>query len=279
MRFSERMGYRPIREALQVEDMDAALRNRIWNCVYTHVFATIRWDRISGKTYSKNYRICCSIWTDFFKERIDRIPRYVDDISQILGSAITGEFAWYEVFDFLEFLFQNYGEFGNADELQGECNQALQEECAGYRLIDGMVTQVTNVQEIEAIEAARTVSALAVETHLEAALRLLSDRKNPDYRNSIKESISSVEALCCKISGNDKASLGQALGKMEDQGYSIHPSLKESFKKLYGYTSDAEGIRHALLEEPTLTFDDAKFMLVACSAFINLLTARSVQTS
>lgn len=40
---------------------------------------------------------------------------------------------------------------------------------------------------------------------------------------------------------------------------------------MYGYTSDEDGIRHSLLEESTLKFMDAKFMLVSCSAFINFL--------
>ena len=47
------------------------------------------------------------------------------------------------------------------------------------------------------------------------------------------------------------------------------PSPKGAFDKLYGYTSDADGIRHALLEEDKVTFEQAKFMLVVCSAFTN----------
>ena len=46
-------------------------------------------------------------------------------------------------------------------------------------------------------------------------------------------------------------------------------ALRNAFSSLYGYTNDAEGIRHALLEEGNLTKADAKFMLVCCSAFIN----------
>jgi len=49
----------------------------------------------------------------------------------------------------------------------------------------------------------------------------------------------------------------------------LHPALKGAFDKLYGYTSDADGIRHALLEEDKVTFEQAKFMLVVCSAFTN----------
>ena len=48
--------------------------------------------------------------------------------------------------------------------------------------------------------------------------------------------------------------------------------MKEAFGKLYGYTSDANGIRHAGdIGGPSSTFEEAKFMLVSCSAFINYL--------
>ena len=44
--------------------------------------------------------------------------------------------------------------------------------------------------------------------------------------------------------------------------------------KLYGYASDKGGIRHAEgLFESDVTFEEAKFMLVSCSAFINYLIA------
>jgi hypothetical protein len=58
----------------------------------------------------------------------------------------------------------------------------------------------------------------------------------------------------------------------------IHPALESGFTKLYGYTSDSGGIRHALTdtaEDPR--FSDAKFMLVACSAFTSFLLARAAE--
>ena len=51
----------------------------------------------------------------------------------------------------------------------------------------------------------------------------------------------------------------------------LHQALKKAFSALYGYTSDADGIRHALLDESTLTKADARFMLISCSAFVNYL--------
>ena len=50
----------------------------------------------------------------------------------------------------------------------------------------------------------------------------------------------------------------------------MHQALEGAFSKLYRYTSDESGIRHALMEGGReVTFDEAKFMLVTCSAFIN----------
>ena len=101
---------------------------------------------------------------------------------------------------------------------------------------------------------------------------MLSEKEKPDYRNSIKESISAVESLCKKISENDKATLGAALTTLEKRGI-LHPALKSAFSSLYGYTNDANGIRHSLLQESNLTSADARFMLISCSAFINYVIA------
>lgn len=98
----------------------------------------------------------------------------------------------------------------------------------------------------------------------------MNNRETPDYRNSIKESISAVESLAKVLSGSDKATLGEALKEIEKNG-KLHSALKSAFSSLYGYTNDAEGIRHALLDESSLTKADARFMLVSCSSFVNYL--------
>lgn len=87
-----------------------------------------------------------------------------------------------------------------------------------------------------------------------------------------------MEALCKTIANDDKATLGQALDVIErTHAVDFHGALKRAFDSLYGYTSSAEGIRHSLglLEEPDLNFDDAKFMLVSCSAFVNYLVSKA----
>lgn len=134
------------------------------------------------------------------------------------------------------------------------------------------ITPITNEVEINEIKASLDIEFEGCKSHIKKGLSLLSDREKPDYKNSIKESISAVESICQIICKDDKATLGKALNKLEESGTKLHRSLKEAFSKLYGYTSDEGGIRHAEgLFESNVSFEDAKFMLVTCCAFVNYL--------
>lgn len=146
--------------------------------------------------------------------------------------------------------------------------------------MDSQLTDITDEEEIESIEAAigSTTKYSGANEHLKTALGFLSDRKSPDYRNSVKESISAVESLCVSISGDQKATLGSALSIIE-RSHQLHPAFKKALSSLYGYTSDSDGIRHALLDESSISYSDAKFMLVACSAFTNYVLGKISETS
>ena len=76
------------------------------------------------------------------------------------------------------------------------------------------------------------------------------------------------------LAGDKNATLGQALKKVKEKT-GLHPALEKSFSSLYGYTSCSDGIRHALLDESNLNFDDAKFFIVSCSAFVNYLISKA----
>ena len=87
----------------------------------------------------------------------------------------------------------------------------------------------------------------------------------------MKESISAVESLARHITGDSKATLGSALTVMEKK-HNLEPTLKAAFSKLYGYTNDADGIRHSSMEDASMvTKADARFMLICCSAFVNFI--------
>jgi len=186
---------------------------------------------------------------------------------------------WFKVYDFVEFVANNYpDERKNASFIES-CNTVLEKEKSAYRFVGKQITQITSREEILEIEEALDSPFAQVNAHLENALKLFSNKTNPDHRNSIKESISAVEALCRIVTRDDKATLGKALDSIEREGkIKLHGALKKAFDSLYGYTSSAEGIRHALLEEPTLDSEDAKFMLISCSAFVNYLVTKASKT-
>ena len=108
---------------------------------------------------------------------------------------------------------------------------------------------------------------------MQKAIEHYSKRPNPDVRNSIKESISAVEAVCRELTGD--VTLGKALNHLESKGIVIHKMLKDEFTKFYVYTNDANsGIRHALMDQDGTyvpSKDEAYYMLVSCSAFVNYL--------
>ncbi|MFP6582880.1 MAG: hypothetical protein VCD00_10035 [Candidatus Hydrogenedentota bacterium] len=76
-----------------------------------------------------------------------------------------------------------------------------------------------------------------------------------------------------RVTGEEKGTLGQLLKKLEED-IDLHPALKEAFSSLYGYTSDEGGIRHSATDGKVIDFDDAKFMLVTCTAFVNYVRGK-----
>lgn len=215
------------------------------------------------------------LWVNYFKYPLDEIPLNWGGVKKSLRKYFFS-CSWFEVYDFIEFVASNYRFSSVSESFRTDCNYFLETELSGYRFVGEQIVPITSKEEIVEIEEALQVpkSLEPVSIHLKSALDKFSDKKSPDYRNSIKESVSAVEAMSNLIAGKNKATLGEALKKITDK-VELHPALYKSFNSLYGYTSDADGIRHALLEEAKLDSEDAKFMLVACSAFINYLKVKA----
>lgn len=283
MLFSQRQGLKPIKQFIQLEDIDDDLKNGLWNSLTIYY-----WERIdSSLLITKNHfneihehhmlPFFKVMWHLYFKKTIDSLGIDWDKIYKFIRNYFFS-CPWFEVYDFIEFVAQHDQNQKNKENFIDLCNNILEREMSGYRFVDSCISSITSEVEIESIEQAIKNPDMfnGASIHLKTALNLLSDRKNPDYRNSIKESISAVESACIVLACDDKATLGKALKIIEDKmGIELHSALKGAFEKLYGYTSDADGIRHALLEEANISFEDAKFMLVSCSAFVNYLKDKS----
>ncbi len=275
MLFSQRKGLKPIKDIIQVDSMDNDLRTGLWNVLNDFYLEKARngiWISRCPPNLASLFR---EIWINYFKYPIDEMNSDLRYVIETIKDHYFNKSYWNEVYDFIEFIAEAYPYEKISILFQKSCNRVLEKELSAYRFVDGKLAQISSKEEIEEIEKALDVpdEFKGVKVHLTSALDKLSNRKNPDYRNSIKESISAVEALAIIISKKPKAKLKDALEEIE-KVVNLHPALKESFIKLYGYTSDASGIRHALLEEEDINFEDAKFMLVSCSAFINYLIAK-----
>jgi len=276
-RFSQRYGYSPLEKAFQRETADESLRTKLWNVLKITI-----WDNYKPRnsrfqeTTNKIDAMLNRLWFHFFIRDLDSLPNF---LPQYHGDNKTAYLFlknfffscdWFELYDFIEEISLDKSAL-ISDETREWINNVLEEQNSAYRFVGEGIAEITDEQEIEAIEEGLEYPEKAVRTHLETALRMLSDKQSPDYRNSIKESISAVEAACRLASGKEKATLGDALKRIQN----IHPALSQAFNQLYGYTSDASGVRHSLIDEENITYADAKFMLVACSAFVSYLKTSS----
>ena len=274
-KFSQRKGIKPVKSVIQIDSMDSDLRNDLWNAL-----TIFYWYKVIGVLISRNEELDTlfkNLWINYFKWPLDTLDNlWVNTYAEIRKYFFNCE--WNEVYDFIEFMANNHPDEYNElnPGFMDICNAVLKRELSAYRFVGGKIAQITSEEEVSEIEEALKISkpSKAVNTHLKRAVDLFADRKSPDYRNSIKESISAVESICNLITKEKKATLGQALKKIEEK-VKLHPALKSAFISLYGYTSNEEGIRHALIDKSNLSFEDAKFMLVSCSAFINYLISKA----
>ena len=128
----------------------------------------------------------------------------------------------------------------------------------------------------QAIETIRESNLDGAAAHLRQATEHINAQQ---YADSITDSIHAVESVACVIDPKASKTLGPALKSLEEAGLLKHPALKAAFEKLYGYTSDEQGIRHALLDRdsPDAGLDEAMFMFGACASFAAYLAQKNQQ--
>jgi hypothetical protein len=226
--FSERQGIVNPRRAAQVGAMDDALRNGIWNAVVELVFQRDGFLFRPGG-YGGAGRIdywSFGFWAQFLKKPADTRPGHPPDILTAIRDVYFA-LPWHGVYDFVEFALRIAR--GERRDLEAAFQAQLAAELSGYRIIGGAVVPIADEQEValleQAIEDRRFAGCAA---HLKRALELMSDRNKPDYRNSIKESISAVESLAREITKKPRAMLPDALGELERNG-KLHKALKQGF--------------------------------------------------
>lgn len=284
--FSDRNRIKPENTEIQLKEFDSRTRVQLQNMLnelYSEVYGDISYRRDNIQEFFRY------VVGDIYSEPVDIKERISDTNLWNKISETIMQADYDDVLTLIEAIIQYWDKYlkENSDDYYDEYNKKYREqsvfefvnlcferEYVGYRFVDGLIVPISDQYEIGAIEQVISCKYDVVREHISKANGLLADRRQPDYENSIKESISAVEAMCeilTGIKGKD-ASLGRMLKKLEENGIVIHPSLRSAFSALYGYTSDAKGIRHAgdIKGSPS-TFEEAKYMVISCSAFINYL--------
>ena len=288
--FSQRYGYTSLADVIIREDMPESIQNAICNCYDKMTDVDIPDPDVEGYVGVKN-ALTEYLWCNFLNNRAEDLYekfRYGEIIDVFIDTLFDNEFPWYSKLDMIEmslvFLFDVYKKNSNLfEESPSVFEKNINKEFArlnyAYRIVDHFIVEITSEEEIKTVEKAIASNSDNVRVHLTSALELMSKRPNGEYRSSIRESISAVENWCRQYTG--ESTLGKALNKLKDKNDVIHPKLRTALEQLYTYTNQEDtGIRHALMVEDgnyTPSMDEAVFMIVTCSAFINYLNKKNTQ--
>jgi hypothetical protein len=150
-RFSDRIGVTQVRTILQIEGMSQPLRNSLWNCILNTFF-----EGDSDKWYSVTRVVC----EGFFKIPVDSLPFRSQGYEQRkwLRTIFFNEaFEWYHVYNLIEFLaehFMKMHSFVGIETFKSRVNKILEEEMSGYRFLAGVLSPISNAQELQSVSSA-----------------------------------------------------------------------------------------------------------------------------
>lgn len=278
--FSERNNIDPIPREMQIDDLDERSRKSIYN-LWSEIYVECQnvcnyeggdWEEVIYPIYTKLYNQTLGP-LEFVQENV---------VVKIIENTILKD-KYNKIFDLLEYttiLFEGVIKcFGSRVSRKAnyyaQYNNLFESEYIGYRFLNGNIAPISDSVEIQSIKEAFFKPYDKVRAHLSKANRFLSDRESPDYENSIKESISALESLAQIITKTEgaQATFGKMSAKLEKQGI-ITSGMKGAFSALYGFSSNCRGVRHSGNNGDIVSFDEAKYILVISTAFINYVMSK-----
>ena len=267
--FSQVNGYEPLPAPLALEVISYEARLEIYNLLYSQTMRRTTGRHISGG-WIGIYR---ALHQSFLKQPLDTFTTLSARILDLYKRLILEHLPFNRLFDLLLIILRH----PNCPPDFAVQVVAIFERCQLAYRIDlsnpPIIFPAATPQEGEAISAAlaalREAGHSGTVTHLRKAMERLN---NGDWSGSIGESVHAVESVARFLDPIHSNSLGAALDSLE-RHRPLHSALKQGFKNIYGYTSDEEGIRHALINNPESPAgrDEAVFMLGACASFASYL--------
>ena len=185
---------------------------------------------------------------------------------------------WFEVYDIIEALHANFEESDRG--LRENCAAKFSEEINDYFVQKGVGWQLANGKVVargdEAFESAVKVAPEALDdsgrptasSHLHEAIRDLSSRPDADLSGAIFHAMGALEAVARDLTGDPKATLGQAIKRHPDL---LPRPLGTAVSQLWGYASN-EG-RH-VREGQELNRETAELVVGLAAVIATYLTRK-----
>ncbi|WP_125933243.1 AbiJ-NTD4 domain-containing protein [Kiloniella majae] len=273
--FSQAEGLEPLPSPIALKKLGKQARSLIWGRIYNSLY---EYRVVLEDEFYNEQEYIGAPWEQMLCKKhiaIDCLPadEFVTDfnahVDMLKELIFEGEYNY--VFDFLTFILRHDD---CPYDLLSKIQLALKQSRSAYSIIDTGPTVIPNATEEEGwiIEEAFNVTKEndfdGAGKHLRKAAEALNRGDNSD---SVRESIHAVESVACRLNEDASKTLGPALTTLE-KNITIHPALKKGFLSIYGYTSDQEGIRHAIhTGKVEVDVTDAVFMFGACASFVTYL--------
>ena len=273
--FSQTQGYEEIPGPLKLEELPREARVQIWNTYYESLV-----ECCSFFEESDHLEYVGGVWAEILRSKhlqhdilpLDDLRYDYVDMGDGLRHCIEA-LPFNKVFDLIQFILRHSSCPPDlAAMMKGvfsRCGLAYTIDAGEPPTIVPAVTPEEGTAVVEALHTLRKAGLGGAASHLRNASECINAR---DWAGSVRESIHAVESVARQLDPDASRTLGPALASIEKHG-TLHPALKDAFNKLYGYTSDEQGVRHALLDRPdhNVGMDEALFMLSACASFASYL--------
>lgn len=286
LNFSQREGKIPPPEPMRLEYIPWRFRQVVWKSIEEEI------SRLTDYTsdpdnpdyhylVSDFHEITDSYHFDILEKPHDEIRYGLQENSEFVRSTIWNG-TYHEVLTLIEYILRD--ERCSENLYKNLVNAFDTTPIAYFIADDGGLPTIMPRPSREAGEATQQAIETIHEGGMDGAaahLRQAVEHINAQqYADSIADSISAVESVARMIDPEENGTLGPALDSLERVELLRHRALKDAFKKLYGYTSDEPGIRHALLDKdsPDVGLDEAMFMFGACASFAAYLVSKHRQT-
>lgn len=102
----------------------------------------------------------------------------------------------------------------------------------------------------------------------------LYDTQPPDYLNSIKEAIVSVESLAKILRNKPKATLKDLIPELKTE-HLAHPAMAKILESIYAIRGDEPNLVHGGTEQSDFGYAEAEFFLNTCASIIIYLVRKT----